>query len=253
MSNRIRLLLVEDNREQCMDFRSAIQASHTFELYGETGSEQTALSILKKGQTDVLILDLELEEGNGLHLAAELRKLPIKQPLVIVTTNTTSSATLQYLRHEIEADFTFQKNNTSYSARQILDVITKIYKFHCSSNPKIADEEEALRNRIRQELKQIGFPSHYIGTEYLTEAILMGAKKPDAPLQVSKLIYPELARRYDSAPANIEKAIRSAIEQVWSSSNLMELARYYPYEIQNRNGRPSNTEFISNMRRKLFG
>lgn len=196
---------------------------------------------------------MELEEGDGLDFAKEMRKLPIRQPFVVVTTNTSSSSIFQYLRHEIRVDFIYQKSNSSYSAEQVLGIIEKVYKYHSNSRSCDADEKEQLRKRIYHELDNIGFPSSYAGTDYLAFSLLYISRHIDEPLLISKIIYPAVAKEFHTDASNVEKAIRTAIEHVWKNANLMTLSKFYPYEVENKNGRPSNGEFIRKMKLKLFG
>lgn len=252
MEDKIQILLIEDNQEKRLEFNYQIQQHERLELCGETGSETEGLALLKNRNADVVILDLELEEGNGIQFAEEMRRLPIQQPFVVVTTNNCSSSILQYLRTELKVDFIFQKTNMSYTARQVLDIIEKVYKYHREPNPQMADEKEILKDRICRELQNMGF-SPSAGRDYLVEAFLFLAEHPDDSLQVSKVIYPAIAGHHRTDPANVERAIRTAIERVWSNSNLITLSKYYPYDVKNKNGRPSNGEFIANMRLKFFG
>lgn len=252
MKDKIRILLVEDNQEKRLEFHYQIQQNPHFELCGETGSETEGLKLLKNRNADVVILDLELEEGNGIQFAEKMRQLPIPQPFVVVTTNNGSSSILQYLRRELKVDFIFQKTNMSYTAKQVLDIIDKVYKYHSEPDPKLADERQIIRERALQELQNMGFPPS-AGRNYLVEAFSFLAEHPDDSLKVSKVIYPAIAGKYQTDPANVERAIRSAIERVWSSSSLITLSKYYPYDVKNKNGRPSNGEFIANMRSRFFG
>ena len=253
MGNKIRILIIEDDQEKRSEFKFAIQLHPRLELCGETGSEKEGLMLLSGGKTDVVILDLELTEGNGIRLAEQMRNMPIRQPFVVVTTNNASSSVLQYLRTEIQVDFVFQKTNISYTAEQVLDIIEKVYKYHNEPNPRSANEKEILKDRICQELHQMGFAPNYAGTDYLMDIFLFISDHPHDPIQISKVIYPMIAKKYHSDPANVERAIRTSIERVWNNTSLMTLTKYYPYNVENKNGRPSNGEFIHNMKLKFFG
>ncbi|PXV89559.1 response regulator receiver domain-containing protein [Lachnotalea glycerini] len=253
MYEKIKLLLIEDNINQRLEFKTCIHFHKQFELYGETGSEKEALNILKNGYIDVIVLDLELQEGNGIQLAERMRELPIDQPFVAVTTNNCSESILQYLRKELKVDFIFQKANSSYTPNQVLFIIEKAFKYHKSKNANISEEKQLLRKSISQELQNIGFSIKYIGTEYITAALLLLSEIQDDYYQISKTIYPALATQYQTDPANIEKAIRMAIEHVWNNASLIQLQKHYPFDVNNKNGRPSNGEFISNMKIRLYG
>lgn len=255
MNKKIRLLLIEDNLDRRLEFETCINFHRQFELCGKTGSEYEGIILLEKGITDVVILDLELEEGNGVQLAEKMRNLPIEQPFVVVTTNTCSESILQYLRKELKVDFIFQKTNLSYTPNQVLNIIEKVYKYHNNTDRNLdrLQEKDILKKKILQELQNIGFNTSNIGTEYISEALLLLSENHNNSYQISKTIYPALAKQYNSNSANIEKAIRMSIERVWNSASLLQISKHYPYEVTNKNGRPSNGEFIDNMSLKLFG
>ncbi|MCI8327157.1 MAG: response regulator [Lachnospiraceae bacterium] len=253
MKDKIQILLIEDNQEKRLEFRTALQLHENMVLCGETGSEKEALSLLNNRVINVVILDLELEEGNGIRFAETMRGLSVPQPFVVVTTNNCSSSVLQYLRSELKVDFIFQKTNISYTAKRVLDIISKVYKYHQNPTQPVPDEKELLKNRIRSELQNMGFSLKHTGTDYLVDIFLFLSEHPDDSLQVSKIIYPAIAKSRHTDPANVERAVRTAIERTWDTANLMTLSQYYPYDVRNKNGRPSNGEFIAKMRLKFFG
>ncbi len=251
--NLINILLVEDDEDTRYAFKITLLDHPKYKLYGETASQRQGLELLKKDRVDVLILDLEIEEGTGMGLCEEMRKLPIQQPFVVVTTNNCSAAILQYLRTELKVDFIFQKINASYSPTQVLSIIDKVYKYHRQDAPVMSEKMERTQKMIYHELSQIGFTSAHLGTDYLASALLYLSIRPQESVQMSKVIYPLLGDKYHTSPQNIEKAMRTAIEYVWDNTNLMNLHKHYPYPVKSSNHRPSNGEFIQQMREKLFG
>ena len=179
MNHKIRILLVEDNLDKRAEFRHSILSHERLELCAETGKEEEGLNLLKTKTPDVVILDLELEEGNGITFAEKMRAMPISQPFVVVTTNNCSSSISQYLRYDLKIDFIFQKTNASYTANQVLDIIEKIYKYHDTAPSPYEDEKIMLRNHIQRELENMGFLSQYSGTDYLIATFMYIADHPD--------------------------------------------------------------------------
>ena len=70
--------------------------------------------------------------------------------------------------------------------------------------------EEMCMQPIRRAMDNLGFCESTIGTRYIREAIQIasGILRP----MMCKDIYPEIAKRYGTSPANIERSIRKAIE-----------------------------------------
>ena len=62
---------------------------------------------------------------------------------------------------------------------------------------------------------------------------------------VTKILYPTVAKRYQTTASRVERAIRHAIEVAWDRGDLDTLNAYFGYTIQNDRGKPTNSEFIA--------
>ena len=62
---------------------------------------------------------------------------------------------------------------------------------------------------------------------------------------VTKVLYPEVARRYNTTPSRVERAVRHAIEVAWDRGDLDTLQGYFGYTVSNVKGKPTNSEFIA--------
>mgnify|MGYP002803338987 CR=1 FL=1 len=62
---------------------------------------------------------------------------------------------------------------------------------------------------------------------------------------VTKVLYPEVAKRYNTTASRVERAIRHAIEVAWDRGDLETLQRFFGYTVSNAKGKPTNSEFIA--------
>ena len=62
---------------------------------------------------------------------------------------------------------------------------------------------------------------------------------------VTKVLYPEVAKRFSTTPSRVERAIRHAIEVAWDRGDLETLQKYFGYTVSNAKGKPTNSEFIA--------
>ena len=62
---------------------------------------------------------------------------------------------------------------------------------------------------------------------------------------VTKVLYPTIAKMYQSTPSRVERAIRHAIEVAWNRGNTDTLNSLFGYTISNGKGKPTNSEFIA--------
>ena len=62
---------------------------------------------------------------------------------------------------------------------------------------------------------------------------------------VTKVLYPEVAKRFATTPSRVERAIRHAIEVAWDRGDLETLQKFFGYTVSNTKGKPTNSEFIA--------
>ena len=62
---------------------------------------------------------------------------------------------------------------------------------------------------------------------------------------VTKVLYPEVAKRFNTTASRVERAIRHAIEVAWDRGDLETLQKYFGYTVSNVKGKPTNSEFIA--------
>lgn len=68
---------------------------------------------------------------------------------------------------------------------------------------------------------------------------------------VTKLLYPSVAKMYNTTPSRVERAIRHAIEVAWDRGDVDVLSSYFGYTIQSEREKPTNSEFIAMISDKL--
>lgn len=109
-------------------------------------------------------------------------------------------------------------------------------------------EEEspvALERLVTSIIHEVGVPAHIKGYQYVREAIILAVQDMDVINAVTKVLYPEVARRYNTTPSRVERAVRHAIETAWDRGDLETLQRYFGYTVSNTKGKPTNSEFIA--------
>ena len=121
-------------------------------------------------------------------------------------------------------------------------------KKQLEQNPK---KQENLEVRISEVFREIGIPAHIKGYAYLREAIVMVLEDKNLIYEVTKKLYPAVAKVYDTTSSRVERAIRHAIEIAWDRGSYKILEKYFGYTIQEKRGKPTNSEFIATIADKL--
>ena len=111
--------------------------------------------------------------------------------------------------------------------------------------------ELQLERDITKVLHDIGMPAHIRGYEYIRSSIIHAYKDKEMIGQVTKVLYPSVAKEYDTTSSRVERAIRHAIEVAWNRGNLDVIDDIFGYTISAQRAKPTNSEFIAMIADKL--
>ena len=122
-------------------------------------------------------------------------------------------------------------------------------------NILIEDEEDnkrhSLEEKVTEIIHEIGVPAHIKGYQYLREAIIMSVNDMEMLNSITKILYPEIAKKYQTTPSRVERAIRHAIEVAWSRGQVETVENIFGYTVNANKGKPTNSEFIAMIADKL--
>ena len=217
-------LLIADSNDA---FRQ--QLADAFEPYYRTltcGNGQEALEILCGEHCDCLVLDLMLPELDGISMLEAAVSRGVR-PIVIAI----SPLFTQYT-FDVAEDL-----GIGYMIRRpcpVQTIVTRMLDLKKRANPIWASREQV--NRF---LYWLGVPSGYNGYQPLVESLTILAEDPSQ--SITKVLYPEIAKRIGSGPKAVERNIRSAIEHAWDSRDTERWRRLFPDLTE----RPSNSLFFT--------
>lgn len=102
-----------------------------------------------------------------------------------------------------------------------------------------------LEQDVTDMIHEIGVPAHIKGYQYLREAIMMSVEDPSMISSITKILYPTIAKRFQTTSSRVERAIRHAIEVAWSRGRMETLDALFGYTVDTGKGKPTNSEFIA--------
>ena len=109
----------------------------------------------------------------------------------------------------------------------------------------------SIESMVTGIIHEIGVPAHIKGYQYLREAIIIAVNDMDVINAITKVLYPQVAKTFQTTPSRVERAIRHAIEVAWDRGDLDTLQRFFGYTVSNTKGKPTNSEFIALIADKL--
>lgn len=106
-------------------------------------------------------------------------------------------------------------------------------------------QERDLEKDVTDMIHEIGVPAHIKGYQYLREAIMMSVEDVEMLNSITKILYPTIAKKFQTTSSRVERAIRHAIEVAWNRGKMETLDSLFGYTINTGKGKPTNSEFIA--------
>lgn len=239
MNEKMRILLADDDTEFCARMSAVLDSADDFELVGIAENGEKALSAVNELRPDVLIIELMLPVMDGMSVLSRLHEQDGPHPAVMVF-SAFASPQIGAECAALGVDLFLRKPMEPQAVCERL----RLWRTGQLRAVK-AEESMALELRVTEVIHQVGVPAHIKGYQYLREAIMITVRDMDVINAVTKILYPEVAKRYATTPSRVERAIRHAIEVAWDRGDLETLQKYFGYTVSNAKGKPTNSEFIA--------
>ena len=208
-------------------------------VVGETGDGPELLRMARELQPDAVVTELVLTGGmDGLDVLDEFTRLKVR-PRVLIVSSYMKGSMVETAAAK-GADFYLTKPcRVSAVGERLRQVMTP-----GGMEPE-QDEDATLEAQVTAIIHEVGVPAHIKGYQYLRESIIIAVNDMDVINAVTKVLYPEVAKRFNTTPSRVERAIRHAIEVAWDRGDLETLQKYFGYTVSNAKGKPTNSEFIA--------
>ncbi len=247
---------MDDNRELVGLLDEYLSAQEDIEVIGTAHNGQECLDLLDDVEPDVLVLDIIMPHLDGLGVLGKLRDLNKRVPNVIMLTafgqeDVTTKAVELGASYFILKPFDMEHLVTHI--RQVsgkasgLKRNTNQVKHHSQETKP----EKNLEASITSVIHEIGVPAHIKGYLYLREAISMVYKDIELLGSITKVLYPDIAKKFNTTASRVERAIRHAIEVAWSRGNVDSISSLFGYTVSMSKAKPTNSEFIAMVADKL--
>ena len=246
----LRVAIADDNQKILDVLDEIISTDKELDLVGKAKNGEEMCQIIKDRKPDVVLLDLIMPKMDGLTVMEKVGQDNTvgKHPYFIVITA---------VGQEKITEDAFDKGANYYimkpfNNRMLLERIKSVRNL--SRNPERKNDDittdntlktENLESRVTNMLHEIGIPAHIKGYHYLRDAIIMAVNDMDVLNAITKILYPTVAKKYQTTSSRVERAIRHAIEVAWSRGKLDTLDELFGYTVSTGKGKPTNSEFIA--------
>ncbi|MGI6449567.1 MAG: sporulation transcription factor Spo0A [Desulfitobacteriia bacterium] len=260
----IRVLLADDNRDFVEILREYISSQEDMVLAGIAYNGNDALEMIIKEEPDVVVLDIIMPHLDGLGVMEKLNDYGQKPRVIILTSFGQENMTQRAV--QLGADYyilkPFDLDTLGKRIRQLVNcpevtpapvkIPTKsVINYSDNDKPSSGKTVKVAEVEVTKMIQQMGVPAHVKGYQYLRDAIICVINDVSLLGAVTKELYPMIAKKYNTTPSRVERAIRHAIELAWDRGNIDFMNKFFGYTINVDRGKPTNSEFIAMVADKL--
>ena len=246
MEHAITVFIADGAEEFCSGLSAALQRAGGFQVVGTAGDGEQAIRMIAEKKPEVLVLDLMLSKQDGISVLKAIATME-RRPITLAT-----SAFLTEYVSSAAANL-----GVRYLMLKPCDMTALVERLEEirggeSLRPAIRrNDKTSIETMVTGIIHEIGVPAHIKGYQYLREAIIIAVNDMDVINAITKVLYPQVAKTFQTTPSRVERAIRHAIEVAWDRGDLDTLQRFFGYTVSNTKGKPTNSEFIALIADKL--
>lgn len=248
MKTNLKVLIADDSAQFGKECQKELKNSG-FDVILTAKDGARVISMLDSQHIDAIVIDAFMSNGDAIdvieHIDSSLREKPL-----IILLSSIHSQDFEEQMISAGADYYFIKPVSPASvAKRIVRLASwKTEKRKRELSPYSDSDMDVVISDI---MRQIGVPAHIKGYQYLRTAIKLSVNDSEMLGSVTKLLYPTVAKMYETTASRVERAIRHAIEVAWDRGDVDVLSSYFGYTIQSQRGKPTNSEFIAMIADKL--
>ncbi len=247
MESKVKIMIADENADFVNQCKTRLYALGYREFVEVSGGDDIPARITTE-RPDIVLIDIWLPRQDCIQVMRSVRAKGLGEaaPSFIVL-SITNNQNMFYEAVEAGAEYCMLKppdyNSLSDRIMRLMAKRSdKLISTKTAAAPVIGND---LESQVTKVIHQIGVPAHIKGYQYLRTAILMTIEDNEVINSVTKILYPSVAKQYQTTSSRVERAIRHAIEVAWDRGDVDTLNAYFGYTIQNSRGKPTNSEFIA--------
>jgi len=247
MEHATTVFIADSAEEFCAGLTASLQRTDGFQVVGTAGDGEQAIRMITQLRPDVLVLDLMLSKQDGISVLKNISMME-RKPVVLATTCFVSPYVSSALGN-LGVRYMMMK------PCDMTALVERLEEIRGGENLRLPVQRRMDKTNIESMvtgiIHEIGVPAHIKGYQYLREAIIIAVNDMDVINAITKVLYPQVAKTFQTTPSRVERAIRHAIEVAWDRGDLDTLQRFFGYTVSNTKGKPTNSEFIALIADKL--
>lgn len=250
---KLNVAIADDNERMLRLLGNIIESDDELNVVGTAKDGEEAYNVIKTKEPDVVLLDIVMPKLDGLGVLDRFNNdKTIKKRPTFIMISAIGQEKITEDAFNLGADYYIMK---PFDNDMVLNRIKHV-KQRTSAKPQEVRKvnayeraedlnERSLEADVTEIIHEIGVPAHIKGYQYLRDAIVMSVNDMEMLNSITKILYPTIAKKYQTTSSRVERAIRHAIEVAWSRGKMDTIDEMFGYTIHNGKGKPTNSEFIA--------
>ena len=259
MSEKIKIFIADDNAEFISTLVTYLDSQEDMEVVSTAKDGLEAIEKIVNCNPDVAILDIIMPQLDGLGVLEGINQKLDALPICIMLSavgqdKVTSRAMCLGAQYYVVKPFEMEvlvKRIRELVKNQLPETSPITIKDVKTTYIEVDNSKLNLEAKVTNIIHDVGVPAHIKGYQYLRDGILMAVNDVEVINQITKQLYPDLAKKYKTTPSRVERAIRHAIEVAWNRGQVESMENIFGYTINSNRGKPTNSEFIAMIADKL--
>ena len=247
MEHATTVFIADSAEDFCTGLSAALQRAGGFHVVGTAGDGESAIRLIEEKKPELLVLDLMLAKKDGISVLKAIDRME-RKPGILAT----SAFVTEYVSAaaaNLGVRYLMLKPCDLTALVERLEEVRGAQTLRLTEKRRV--DKLSIESMVTGIIHEIGVPAHIKGYQYLREAIIIAVNDMDVINAITKVLYPQVAKTFQTTPSRVERAIRHAIEVAWDRGDLDTLQRFFGYTVSNTKGKPTNSEFIALIADKL--
>lgn len=249
---KLNVAIADDNERVVTMLDELLKADKDINVVGTAKDGEEAIHIIEEKQPDIVLLDLIMPRIDGLSVIEKVRKDEKckKVPNFIVMSGINTEHVTEQVMNLGVSYYMMKPFDNEVMLNRIKQIGgAKPAGISRKTNVPILNMPHRDKNSLEQDvtdmIHELGVPAHIKGYQYLRDAIIMCVENMDLLNSITKVLYPDIAKHYQTTPSRVERAIRHSIEVAWNRGKMDTIEEMFGYTINSGKGKPTNSEFIA--------
>ncbi|MCD8348705.1 MAG: sporulation transcription factor Spo0A [Lachnospiraceae bacterium] len=250
--NKLNVAIADDNDRMVQILDHLVSSDEELQVVGKAGNGEELIEIIKEKEPDVVLLDIIMPKLDGLGVMDRVNREPnMKKPAFIVISAVSQQKTTVEAFNLGAEYYILKPFDQENVLNHIKRVRTRSERILPGDRRRTPEEnradylEQNLESDVTNIIHEVGVPAHIKGYQYLRDAIIMSVTDAEMLNSITKILYPTIAKKHQTTPSRVERAIRHAIEVAWSRGKMDTIEELFGYTVSNGKGKPTNSEFIA--------